>query len=298
MGWLDRFLGAKRALIPGPPATTALECLNSAGWRPGRTCDITVVEQTLRNAGFELHEPARRFLGEYYGLAIDVPISGATGVKGFVHFVPEIVIRQLGPGDLTRLQSLMPRSACPIGTTSGHTMYLFLDEYGQSYLLDREWSIFAPLAITVDDTVQVLCDGRNGRVDGHILDEQGKPNGEVIRADDERRHWQLDQFSGIERFLPPVSLSPARRPPTWRAMVRVVEQSLANGAEPTSLMVTCGGIAVSPSGELLFVAHCENCLFVRSKAGFQVSGPPPGIASRLRIGEVIPLQRPTTGATG
>src|SRR5712691_6026852 len=107
----------------------------------------------------------------------------------------------------------------------------------------------------------------------------------MIRAEDERRHWQLGQFPVMARLLPPASLSPARRPPTWRPMVRAAEQVLAGGRSPSGLLVTCGGFARAPSGQYYFVAHCENSLFVRQQAGFQVSAPPSGIPASFRVGE-------------
>ena len=240
-----------------------------------------------------MHDAGRQFLCEYHGLALEVPITGADGIKGFVHFAPEMVLRLLGEADLPRLAALMPKSACPVGTTSGHTMFVFLDEEGRSYLLDMEWSLFAELATTPSEMVQILCDGRNGRVDSYVLDEHGRRTGEMIKEGDERGHWQLDHFPRVSPYLPPVSLSPGRRPPTWRATVRSAEQILSQGDSPASVKVTCGGFVSSPSGQMYFVAHCENCLYIRAKAGFQISGPPPGIARGFRPGEVIPFQRPT-----
>jgi hypothetical protein len=239
-----------------------------------------------------MHDASRQFLRQYHGLALDVPISGADGVKGFVHFAPELVLRLLDAADLPKIAALMPKAACPVGTTSGHTMFLFMDEDGQSYLLDMEWTLFAKLASTPTEMVQVLCDGRNGRVDSYILDDQGHRTGEMIREGNERQHWQLDQFSRVAPYLPQVSLSPARRPPTWRPMVWTAEETLAQGSSPATVMVTCGGFVSSPLGQVFFVAHCENCLHIRAKAGFLVTGPPPGIASSFRVGEVIPFQPP------
>ena len=65
---------------PQPPAASSFSpeaCLVSAGWQAGRSCDLAAVEPVLAQAGFTLHEAARRFLGEYYGLRVDVPIAGA-----------------------------------------------------------------------------------------------------------------------------------------------------------------------------------------------------------------------------
>jgi hypothetical protein len=290
MGWVRRLFGGGQTSEPAPPATSTHPA--GAGLRSGGTGDITAPEHALRQAGFRLHDAGRRFLCEHYGLSIDVPITEAGGITGFVHFAPEMALRLLGPADLPRLAALMPKAACPVGTTSGHTVFVFLDEEGRSYLLDMEFDLFAELADTPAEMMQVLCDGRNGRVDGHILDEQGRRTGEMIREGDERRHWRVDKFPAVARYLPAVSLSPCRRPPTWRAMVRAAEQSLADEGFPASVMVTCGGFAKSPSGQMFFVAHCENCLYVRSKGGFQVTMPPPGIAPGFRVGEVIPFQPP------
>jgi SUKH-3 immunity protein len=291
VAWLNRFFGGRRTSDPkkGPESE---QCLSAAGWQPGRICDTTAVEEALRQAGFRLHNVGRQFLREYLGLSVEVPIAGHDGITGFVHFAPDKVLRMLRPGDLPRLAALMPASACPVGTTSGHTVFVFMDDLGRSYLLDMEWSLFAALADTPAEMVLALCDGRNGRVDSQILDDQGRPTSEVIRAADERRHWQLERFPSLAPFLPPASLSPARRPPTWRAMVRATEQLLSQGGAPSGLLVTCGGFTVGPPGQHFFVAHCENCLYVRSRAGFRVSAPPPGVPPGFRVGEVIAFRPP------
>ena len=204
-----------------------------------------------------------------------------------------MAIRLLSPDDHPRLARLMPASAIPIGTTGGHTVFVFMDDAGRCYLLDMEWTLFSELAASPDDMVRILCDGRNGRVDSRILDEHGRPTGEMIRGSDERRQWQLNDFPGFAPYLPAQSLSPLRRPPTWRAMIRTAEQLLATGGQATSIMVTCGGFTASPSGQWFFVAHCENCLYVRARARLQVSGPPPGVSPGFRVGEVIPFQPPS-----
>ena len=75
-------------------------------------------------------------------------------------------------------------------------------------------------------------------------------------------------------------------------MVQAVDQTLASGGSPSMQLVTCGGFISSPTGQWYFVAHCENSLYVRARAGFQVASPPPGIPSRFRTGEMIPFQMP------
>ncbi len=290
MKWLRRLFGAKQP--SEPKSVKGPGNLQTVGERAGGTGDLTAVEQTLGQAGFRLHDAGREFLREHHGLALDVPIAGVEGINGFVLFAPKMALRLLGPQDRPRLVGLMPETACPIGTTSGHTIFVFMDDQGKSYLLDMEWSLFAELAVTPTEMVQVLCDGRNGRVDSHVLDQQGRPTGQMLREGDERSLWHVDQFPFTAPYLPPASLSPGRRPPTWRAMVRAAEQGLAQGSSPQSLLLTCGGFTTSPSGQMYFVAHCENSLYVRSKGGFLVSTPPPGIAEGFRMGEVIPFQRP------
>ena len=114
---------------PKPSSAVPVEqYLATAGWQPGRTCDLAKVEQALQQSGFRLHDAARHLLSEYHGLAVDVPVAGADGIVGFVHFDPEMVLRMFAPADLPRLAALIPRAACPVGTTSGHTMFVFLDE--------------------------------------------------------------------------------------------------------------------------------------------------------------------------
>lgn len=268
MRWLSRLFGGRQDM---------------AGLRAGGSGDIAALEKRLRKSGFPMHDAGRLFLREYYGLSLDVPIAEVDWIKGFVHFAPEMVLRFLEPSDVPRLAALMPKSAMPIGTTGGHTMFVFMDDEGRSYLLHMEWDLFAELASTPTEMMHVLCDGRNGRVDSQLLDEFGRPTGEIVREGDERRHWQLDQFPGIAPYLPLVSLSPARRPPTWRAMLRAAEQSMAPGYSPTSVTVSAGGIFRSKSGQTFFVAQCENCLYVLSQSGIVVRSPVQGV----RVGEVF-----------
>jgi hypothetical protein len=294
--WLSKFRRENQE-APGEKRVPPEECLIGGGWIPERSCDLAEVERALTGKGFMLHPVARQFLGEYYGLAVDVPISGGEGITGFVHFSPEMVLRFLGPNDGPRLAGLMPASACPVGTTGGHTMFIFLDDNGKSYLLDMEWLLFAELASSPAEMIEILCDGTNGRVDSAILDERGGLTREILRANDKRRHWQIEAFPVVSRFLPAVSLSPARRPPTWRAMVRSVEAVLASsmpapdGKYP-GVLVTCAGFFTTASKEVFLVAHCENSLYVRQRGGFQVAAPPPGAPQSFRTGECVPFTPP------
>src|SRR5688500_6034180 len=118
MGWLQRLLGGARS-------EPAEKCLSGAGPPPGRAHDISRVEQALRQFGPP--DAARQFLAEHYGQAVEVPIAGGGGITGLVHFDPELVLRLLGPADLPRLAALMPNRACPVGTTGGHTVFVFMD---------------------------------------------------------------------------------------------------------------------------------------------------------------------------
>lgn len=289
MGLWQRFFGGRQRAA----SASESQCLPPAGERAGGNGDVVALEQSLRQAGFGLHDAAHKFLREFHGLALDVPIAGENEIKGFVHFAPELVLRMLEAADRLRLAAIMPPSVCPVGTTGGQTMFVFLDQEGRSYLLDMEWSLFAELAESPEGMVKVLTDGRNGRVDSHALDEQGKPTGRMIREGSERTHWQLDRFPHLAKYLPAVSLSPARRPPTWRPMVRAAEDTLAQGSSPGNVMITCGGFLRSAaSKQMYFVAHCENSRYVRAKAKFRVAAPPPGIPSELRVGEVIPFHPP------
>lgn len=268
------------------------QCLRAAGWQPGRTCDVRPAERALQPFGYQLHDAARVFLQEYYGLRVDVPIAGVEGITGFVHFDSALPLRLLNPVQIAHLPKLMPPSVCPVGTTSGHTMYVFMDDRGKSYLLDMDFHLFAELANSPAEMVAILCDGRNGRVDSHILNENGMPSGAVIQADNEQAFWDLVRFPHLAPYLPTVSLSPARRPPTWRPMVRAAEDSAGREKSIRDVMVTCGGFTRTLEGKAFFVAHCENSLYVRQKAGLRVTSPPPGIAPGFRTGEIISFQPP------
>lgn len=291
LGWL---LGSRREdPAPGGPSE-AEACLDAAGWTAERSCDLTATERALNEAGFTLNETARGFLQGYHDLAVDVPVAGVKEIRAFVHFVPEMALRLLKLKHVPLLAALMPASACPIGTTSGHTILIFLDTEGRSYLLDMDWDLFAELASSPAEMVQVLCDGRNGRVDARLLDDAGRPTGRWIRERNEQRWWRRGEFPKVAPFLLPVSLSPARRRPTLRPVAGTAEasQRQRQGSPPSGILVTCGGFYPAPSARFYFVAHCENSLFLRARAGFQVASPPPGIAPGFRTGEMIPYKFP------
>jgi hypothetical protein len=299
MRFLDRLLGqAVQSSVGGSDSftETTARVLREAGWTPERRVDLSALPQRLGARNLVLHGAAREFLERFYGLEGSVPIDGFPGINGFVCFKPEAVIRFLDPQqDGAFLAKLISRPAYPVGTTSGHTVFIFMDDRGRSYLLDMEWTLFGELAATPAEAVEALCDGRNGRVDSMILDE-GRPTRQVIRAGNEREFWELDTVPDLRDCLPPVSLSPLRRPPTGRAMVQAAQKLVGSNAIPRSgwpqVLVTCGGFACAPSGQTYFVAHCENSLYVRRKAGFKVSAPPPGIPPDPRVGECLPFTPP------
>lgn len=243
--------------------------------------------------GLRISDRPLHFLAKYRGRQFQVPIDGFETVLGFVDFSPENVVRFLDQPCVAALHELTSKAVCPIGTTGGHTVFLFMDADGGSFALDMELSLFAPLSATDDDFVQLLCGGQNCRVDSFILDESGRPTGEVIREANESDFWSISSFPHVSQFLPSRSLSPCRRPPTWRPMMKSAEELLAEGADPTSVLVTCGGFTSAPSGQSFFVSHCENSLYVRERAGFRVSPPPPGVQVGLRPGECVAFTPPS-----
>jgi hypothetical protein len=271
----------------------AEEALRRAGWSPERHCDLSALPETIGDSRWTLHSAARVFLEQYHGLQVDVPIDGCPEISGYVHFSPEAALRFLDPRrDVARLADFIPGRTYPVGTTSGHTVFVLMNEAGRTYLLDMEWMLFGELAATPAEALERLCGGSNGRVDSHVL-EDGRLTSQVIRQHNERDFWDLSSFPDLSAVLPPVSLSPLRRPPTWRAMVRAAQQVVASSGTPRSrwpaILITCGGFFAAPSGQFYFVAHCENCLYVRRQAGFQVSAPPLGIPAEHRVGECFPF---------
>jgi hypothetical protein len=285
LAWEDEPLVPPPAWPSGPP--TVEQCLVSAGWSPGRSIDVEAAERALAGAGFRVHDAARAFLREFAGLEIEVPVDGVDWIKGFVHLDPVVASRGLVADGPAAIPPALPPSVVPIGTTCGHNVVILLDADGRSYLWDRELPLAAALAESAAGTIRVLCDGRNGRVDTWILNEAGEPTGRVLRTGDERRHWQLDEFPSMAPYLPPESLSPLRRPPTWLAMVRSVENA-SRGGSPVGTFISGGGITVL-GGQVYFVAPCENRKYVRAMARLEVPGLPPGVPPTLRTGEMISL---------
>lgn len=285
VAWADDPLVPPPAWPSGPP--TAEQCLISAGWAPGRSVDVGAAERALAAAGFRVHDAARAFLGEFAGLEIEVPVDGVDRIKGFVHLDPLVALRGLDTDGPAWFTPALPASVVPIGTTCGHNVVILMDADGRSYLWDRELPLAAALADSPGDTIRVLCDGRNGRVETWILNKSGEPTGHVLRAGDEHRHWELGDFPSMAPYLPPESLSPCRRPPTWLAMVRSVENA-SKGDSPVGTFISGGGITVL-GGQVYFVGPCENRQYVRAMAQLEVPGLPPGVPPTLRTGEMISL---------
>jgi hypothetical protein len=75
-------------------------------------------------------------------------------------------------------------------------------------------------------------------------------------------------------------------------MMPGAEEAAAREKSIRDVLVTCGGFMRTDEGKALFVAHCENSLYVRQKAGLQVTSPPPGVEPGFRPGEIIPFQPP------
>jgi hypothetical protein len=288
MGLFARLFGRSGA------KKVAEEALRRAGWESSRRRSIAELPSSLGTGRLVLHSAARAFLEEYYGLAVTVPIDGCSDITGFVHFAPEMVFRFLEPQrDVARLGVLIPGRCYPVGTTSGHTVFIFLNDAGRTYLVDKDWTLFGQLAAQPAEALERLCGGANGRVDAQVL-RHGRPAVEVIREGAERKHWDLTAFPDLGPFMPPVSLSPLRRPPTWRPMVRSAQLTLKAKPLPrkrwSEMVVPLGEVERAPSGESFFVAHCENSLYVRRRAGFHVAPPPQGVPSNPRVGECFPCK--------
>ncbi|MDB5385484.1 MAG: hypothetical protein JWM11_1130, partial [Planctomycetaceae bacterium] len=242
--------------------------------------------------GFIVHDTAVTFLAKYYRRQFDVPIQGFDTHWGFVDFDPANVTRFQNPTSSAVLHHLAGKPLCPIGTTSGHTVFLLMDADGASFAADMDGDLFAPLASTTEQLLELLCNGANCRVDSWILDESSKPTGHIIRESNERDFWKCEMLPHVNRYLPSRSLSPLRRPPSWRPMIKASESALAKGGTPSQVMVTNGGFTSDAAGQAYFVAHCENSIYVRNAAGFKVARSPPGVPENLRPGEIVPFTAP------
>lgn len=282
------------------PATTA-RALAAAGWRPDRVVDPGPMAESLRRAGFTLHQAAKEFLSRYGGLQLSVPVAGADGLEGFVQFGPAPVLPFWDPAeDLASLSALVREPACLIGSVSGHTFFLLMGEDGRTYLLDRGWDLFAPLADDAQSMLEVLCDGRNGRVDSVVLVDR-QPGGRLYGVEDERPNWGLHEFPGIIDLLPARSLEPGRRPPTFHALPRLMQRhatTVKGGTQSVrqslqGLFFSSGGFTFAANGQGYFVAHTENSLEIRRTVPLTVSGLPPDLGvTSVRPGESIPYTPP------
>lgn len=195
-------------------------------------------------------------------------------------FQPRIVVDLNDDSRLNQLRRMLPKSAFPVGTTGGHQVFIFVDLSGTFHLVHFEGRLVGRLATSASEAVEILCGGRNGRVDADVYDHEGVSTGDVITADNERSFWNVEAFPNTANFLPPVSLSPLRYPPTWRAIVPGVENTLAKcraidpGAVPAQIKGTPGGITSGRNGQKFWATHCENSIYFRNQAGIQLSSEP------------------------
>ncbi|MGW5353622.1 SUKH-3 domain-containing protein [Streptomyces sp. NPDC004031] len=111
--------------IPDGPGRLLLE---AAGWRPGRTVEVSGLVRDMTVVGFDVSASARRFLESFQGLHIVHPPS--VTVNGREHFCrtdvdPARVCTERDADVAARCSSVVGESLCPVGVDGFHlTVYV------------------------------------------------------------------------------------------------------------------------------------------------------------------------------
>ncbi|MEV0091191.1 SUKH-3 domain-containing protein [Streptomyces sp. NPDC050738] len=130
-------------------ATSAEEILRTAGWRPGRTIDITNWRTLLEAGGLQMHESASTFLREYGGLSIGNGGPGITSARETFELDPLLALgeedRFLDWGDE------IGRHLFPLGELCDGRFFLGMDEFSEIYLIETWIARFGPMPDGLDN---------------------------------------------------------------------------------------------------------------------------------------------------
>ncbi|GIJ46673.1 hypothetical protein Val02_35590 [Virgisporangium aliadipatigenens] len=126
--------------------------LEAAGWHSGRTVDLAAWTAELVADGFPpVHTAARRFLGEYGGLAVHDSGPGVTSARDPFSLDPT---RCLGEADRFREWSASAaRDIAPIGDLDGGRYWLGIDERAEIYLVETWLASFGRMPRALDHLV-------------------------------------------------------------------------------------------------------------------------------------------------
>lgn len=135
------------------------ECLNRSGWQPNRTFDATSLVESLRAAGFDVHEAAADFLTEFGNLCIKYPHAKVASMEDEMHFDPLIVITHITPAAVNAYAKVLGRKLTPIGEAARGYLMLMMDQEGKVYASYDDF--FALVGSSGADAIEGLCSGRD-----------------------------------------------------------------------------------------------------------------------------------------
>jgi len=150
-----------------------VECLNRAGWHPDARRNPIDFEQSLKTAGFIVHEAALSFLRTYGGLHILYPHAKVKNMQDEMHFDPSIVVNHVQPADIQFYGDVVGQRLCPIGEASRGYLVLMMDEHSRVYGSYDDF--FVKVGCSGDDAIEALCSGRRMEVIAIANDCQTTP---------------------------------------------------------------------------------------------------------------------------
>lgn len=100
--------------------------LKESGWFEGRTIDISELESSLENIGYEVFEPVKQFLKEFGMLKI-IDENGRT------HSTSEIITPYFKNGKYKEIEKYAGEKLVPVGEVYEGNLLMFVSETGKIY---------------------------------------------------------------------------------------------------------------------------------------------------------------------
>ncbi|MGV3607690.1 MAG: SUKH-3 domain-containing protein [Planctomycetaceae bacterium] len=124
--------------------------LKSAGWYPGRSVDISALE----NIGVEIFPAARTVLQEFYGLHIGTCGPGKECATSDIRLDPLLAAHVIE--DFPKYEKGLRVKLFPLGDVHRSHGFVVIDEMGRTYLMDDE---LVPFARSFEDALKKFVKG-------------------------------------------------------------------------------------------------------------------------------------------
>lgn len=158
--------GPKRDFPGASPRRLLLE---AAGWRPGRTVDVSALVRDMTLVGFDVSASARHFLESFQGLHIVHPPSvTVNGRERFcwTDFNPARVCTERDADVAARCAAVVGESLCPVGVDGFH-LTVYVSPSGR-FFAGMDASVFT----YADDTEELFTKLAAGTRPQHAADWQ------------------------------------------------------------------------------------------------------------------------------